>query len=202
MPPSNVGVPPGPQYPTTVKAYAQLVMKAWVNLQSSQLGDLTSPLVYEQLLEIPQPINMDWAFHRCDSYAASSSCMFINDDGDEKTLSISHELLGKPHAAIQTATDYTQYPADGIGYVKEFVAAWQNGNTNRMLKLSKQSVVNQVGNAPVNPTYPRPTCCGGGLLQVKVHWTGVNARFDVGTTLLGGPHAILDYDHQLVLVNP
>jgi hypothetical protein len=50
-----------------------------------------------------------------------------------------------------------------------------------------------VKSAPVNPTYPGPVCCGGGLLQVKVQWSGITARFDVGTTKLSGPNAIIDY---------
>jgi hypothetical protein len=31
------------------------------------------------------------------------------------------------------------------------------------------------------------------LLQVKVQYSGITSRFDVGTTKLGGPNAILDF---------
>jgi hypothetical protein len=116
-----------------------------------------------------------------------------NADGDLLTLRISHPLLGQAHAAIEVSLDKTEYPADGIAYVKEFVAAWQFGNTARMLRLSTPGVVAAVKTPPVSPTYPAPTCCGGGLLQVKVHWNGATARVDVGTTKLGGPNAIVGY---------
>jgi hypothetical protein len=55
--------------------------------------------------------------------------------------------------------------------------------------------------APVNPTYPTPTCCGGDLLRVKVSWSSKFATFDVRTTLLGAPNAILDYDLELGLTS-
>ena len=180
-------------FPGTAKAYAQAVVTAWKQGQVNTLGSLTTPGVQEQLLEIPQPLNDAWSYLRCDGTAGSSYCLFVNADGDELTLRISHPLLGKAHAATEVTLDLTAYPADGVAYVKEFVAAWQIGNTTRMLKLSKPSVVDQLGTAPVNPSYPEPDCCGGGLLQVKVAWAATSVRFDVGTTLLGEPHAIVGY---------
>lgn len=187
-------------YPSTARAYAEAVVKAWKQGQINTLGDLTTPEVQEQLMEIPEPLNDDWVYLRCDGTAGSSYCMFTNDNGDELTLRISHQLLSKAHAAVEVKLDLTVYPLDGITYVKEFVGAWQIGNTTRMLKLSKQSVVDEVGSIPQHtPTYPKPDCCGGGLLQVKVNWKSSTSRFDVGTTLLGGPNAIVGYDYELWL---
>jgi hypothetical protein len=138
-------------------------------------------------------VNDNWTYLRCDGTAGSSYCSFTNADGDQLTLRVSHPLLGKAHAAIEVSLDKTEYPSEGVAYVKEFVAAWQFGNTARMLKLSTPGVVAAVKAPPVSPTYPEPTCCGGGLLQVKVHWSGATARFDVGTTKLSGPNAIVGY---------
>jgi hypothetical protein len=180
-------------FPATAQAYAEAVVAAWKQGKINVLGSLTTPGVQEQMLEIPEPLNDAWTFLRCDGTAGSSYCLFANADGDELTLRISHALLGQAHAAIEVKLDQTEYPDEGVAYVKEFVGAWQVGNTWRMLKLSKQSVVDQLGTAPVNPSYPEPVCCGGGLLQVKVQWAGSSVRFDVGTTLLGGPHAIVGY---------
>jgi hypothetical protein len=180
-------------FPTTAKAYATAVVAAWTQDHINTLGSLTTPGVQEQLLEIPQPLDDAWSHLRCDGTAGSSYCTFANADGDQLTLRISHSLLGKPHAAIEVTLDLTEYPMDGLKYVKEFVGAWQIGNTARMLKLSKQSIVDQLGAAPVSPSYPAPVCCGGGLLQVTVNWSGSSVRFDVGTILLGGPHAIVGY---------
>jgi hypothetical protein len=197
-PSSPAPVPSGPGnlvalFPATPKAYATAVINAWTQDHINTLGSLTTPEVQEQILEIPQPLDDAWSYLRCDGTAGSSYCTFANADGDEFTLRISHLLLGKPHAAIEVMLDLTEYPNDGLAYVKEFVAAWQIGNTARMLKLSKPSIVDQLGAAPVSPSYPAPVCCGGGLLQVTVKWTASSVRFDVGTTLLGDPHAIVGY---------
>lgn len=194
--PAPTGSAPGnlvALFPTTPKAYATAVIAAWTQDHINTLGSLTTAQVQEQILEIPQPLDDAWSYLRCDGTAGSSYCTFANADGDEFTLRISHSLLGKPHAAIEVMLDLTQYPADGLAYVKKFVAAWQIGNTARMLKLSKQSIVDQLGAAPVSPSYPAPVCCGGGLLQVTVKWNATSVRFDVGTILLGGPHAIVGY---------
>jgi hypothetical protein len=183
-----------PTYPATAKAYAEAVLAAWKDKQTATLGDLTTPMVQEQILEIPGPPPQDWTHVRCDGAAGSSYCVFFNSDGDEITLRISNQLLGQAHAATQVTLDVPEYPSDGIEYVKEFVAAWKNSNKPRMLLLSKPSVVNLLGTAPAaNPTYPAPVCCGGGLLQVVANFGGNTMTFDVGTTLLGMPHAIIGY---------
>src|SRR5262249_41469741 len=151
--------------------------------------------VQDEILDQLPTVNDQWTFLRCDGTAGSSYCSFTNAGGDLLTLRISHALLSKAHAAIEFTLDRTTFPADGVAYVKEFVQAWQFGNPPRMLALSPPAVVAKVKQPPTNPTSPAPTCCGGGLLQVKVNWAGLGtpARFDVGTTKLGGPNAILDY---------
>jgi hypothetical protein len=82
-----------------------------------------------------------------------------------------------------------------VDYVKEFVAAWQKGNKARMNALALTEVVTYANatSPPTSPSYPAPTCCGGGLLQVVVHWDSKEVTFDVGTTKLGGKDAIVGY---------
>jgi len=104
---------------------------------------------------------------------------------------ISNLLLGQPDAAVDVFLDKTQYPNDAVLYVKEFIKAWQFGNTAR---ISSPAVVNKVPSTPpTSVTYLPLDCCGGGLAQVKVKIGNATARFDAGTMKLGGPHAILDY---------
>jgi hypothetical protein len=187
-----------PSYPGTTETYSKAVVSAWTQDQPATLGSLTTTATRDQILDLLPTVNANWSYLRCDGTAGSSYCSFTNADGDLLTLRISHALLGKAHAAIEVSLDVTEYPADGVAYVKEFVAAWQFGNPARMLKLSGPAVMakvkTQVKAPPASPTYPAPTCCGGGgLLQVKVVWSGVTGRFDVGTTMLGGPNAIVDY---------
>jgi hypothetical protein len=192
------GVDPGPTdisptYPDNAEAYAKAVVAAWVADQPRSLGALTSPAAQAQILALLPTVNDQWTFGRCDGTAGSSYCSFTNADGDVLTVRITHSLLSKAHAAIEASLDKTVYPNDGVSYVKAFVGAWQTGNTARMLKLSSPAIVATVKTPPSNPSYPAPTCCGGGLLQVKVVWSNTTHRFDVGTTKLGGPNAIVDY---------
>ena len=193
------GVPePGPTdispiYPSTAEAYSKAVVTAWIHDDPSWLGALTTPEVNDDILDLLPSVNDQWTYLRCDGTAGSSYCSFTNAYGDLLIIRITHSLLGQAHAAIEASLDRTEYPKDGVAYVKEFVAAWQFGNTARMLRLNSPAVVAKVKTAPVSPTYPSPVCCGGGLLQVKVQYSGITSRFDVGTTKLGGPNAILDF---------
>lgn len=184
-----------PNYPSTPEAYSKAVVAAWVQDQPVTLASLTDGDTNTAVTDLLPTVNDQWTYMRCDGTAGSSYCSFANVNGDLFILRITHSLLSKAHAAIEGNLDRTEYPNDGTAYVKEFVAAWQFGNTARMLVLSTPAVAAKVKQAPSSPTYPPATCCGGGLLQVKVHWTGLgsSALFDVGTTKLGGPHAILDY---------
>jgi hypothetical protein len=191
-----------PTYPDTAEAYAQEVLEAWAGDQPSWLQALTTEAVYYGIVDLNASPNDEWALLRCDGAAGSSYCSFTNADGDVLTLRISNQLLGQAHAATDVTLEKTVYPNDSVLYVKEFVEAWQFGNTARMLKLSSPAVVNKVPDTPpTSVTYLPLDCCGGGLAQVKVKIGNPTARFDVGTTLLGEPNAILDYAVEFGLTN-
>src|SRR5262245_3488918 len=81
-------------YPTDAQAYAEAILSAWRLHQLTRLGDLTTALVQEQIIEIPGPPNMNWTYHRCDGTAGSSYCEFFNANGDAIVLRITHSLLG------------------------------------------------------------------------------------------------------------
>lgn len=99
---TKTSTPPiAPAYPQNAKAYAEAVIAAWKNHKIDRLGDLTTPEVQEQLLEIPGPPNMDWTYIMCDGAAGSSYCQFQNADGDKLTLKVVNQYLGKAHAVGQ-----------------------------------------------------------------------------------------------------
>lgn len=186
-----------PTYPDDAEAYAQEVMEAWGGDSASWLEALTAEEVYYGIADLNASPYDPWELLRCDGAAGSSYCSFTNPDGDLITLRISHQLLGAAHAATEVTLEKTVYPNDSVLYVKEFVEAWQFGNTARMIKLSSPAVVNKVPDTPpTTVTYLPLDCCGGGLAQVRVKIGNPTARFDVGTTKLGGPNAILDYAVQ------
>lgn len=189
------------RYPSTAEAYATAVIKAWAGDDPAWLQALTSDAVYFGIFDLDASPYDQWTFLRCDGAAGSSYCSFANPDGDVLTLRISNLLLGQADAAVDVFLDKTVYPNDAVLYVKEFVTAWQFGNTARMLTLSSPAVVNKVpSTAPTSVTYLPLDCCGGGLAQVKVKIGNPTATFDVGTTKLGGPNAILDYSVEFGLL--
>jgi len=55
-----------PSYPVTARAYAESVLAAWKQKQIERLGDLATPEVQEQIIEIPGPPNQSWTYQRCD----------------------------------------------------------------------------------------------------------------------------------------
>src|SRR5690606_7074771 len=170
----------GPTYPDTVEGYAQAVIQAWAGDDPSWLQALTTEAVYYGIVDLNTSPYDEWTLLRCDGTAGSSYCSFFNPDGDVLILRISHQLLGQAHAATDVTLDKTLYPNDSVLYVKEFVKAWQFGNTARMLKLSSPAVVNKVPDTPpTSVTYLPLDCCGGGLAQVKVKIGNPTARFDV-----------------------
>lgn len=189
-PPEIFGYP----YPNTAQGYAEQVMQAWAAGDGNRLWLLTTEAAYHGIVDLNASPNDEWTLLRCDGTAGSSYCSYTNPDGDLLTLRISHQLLGQAHATTDVTLEKTVYPKDPVLYVKEFIKAWQFGNTARMLKLSSPAVVDKVPDtAPTSVTYLPLDCCGGGLAQVKVKIGNATARFDVGTIKLGGPNAILDY---------
>lgn len=101
MPQTSSAPPEGPSYPDTAEGYAKAVVARWVAKDLDGLAELTTAQVHEQLIEIPGPLDMDWAFQMCDGTAGSSYCHFRNDPGDVLILRISHGKLEAAHGAVE-----------------------------------------------------------------------------------------------------
>lgn len=188
--------PPAPAYPSSAKAYAQAILAAWPS-NVTKLGTLTSPLVQEQILEIPGPINQNWHYSRCDGAAGSSYCVFFNDPGDAITLKISNSLLGKAHAGVEVLFDQVTFPTDPVEYTKEFIGAWQDGNTYRMKILSNQTEVSYFTH--YTPPAPGTDACfsGGaaGSQYVRIYnGDGLEYLLRLTSATLGKPHAIAGHN--------
>lgn len=99
--PTKAPATSAPRYPASARDYAWAVVRAWVAKELDRLGELTTPQVHEQLIEIPGPPDTDWALQRCDGAAGSQYCRFINADGDVLTLRVSSALLGSARATVE-----------------------------------------------------------------------------------------------------
>ncbi|HEX6873993.1 MAG TPA: hypothetical protein VF163_23070, partial [Micromonosporaceae bacterium] len=200
--PTMVTLPkPAPTFPATARAYAEATVAAWASDNLNRLSELTTPGVHEQFIEIPGNLDTDWIYYRCDGAAGSTYCTLRNGDGDSVTLRVSNQYLGKAHAVAGLTADLTTYPSNGEAYASAFVRAWAAGNTPRMRALAKPDVVVAVNNNHQNRpqgTYLLSTVGehgGAGLLivHVSINEGSVAFTLDVGTTLLGTPHAIIGY---------
>jgi hypothetical protein len=184
---------PGSDYPNTAQAYAEAIIDAtWLDPDLDLLFDLTTPVVSEQLVEIPQPLDLDWHFEECRSADPDWVCVFDNDDGDRLALSIRKSLLGEAHAGVEVSLDPTEYPDTAVPYVREFVDAWRGGNEYRMSKLATSAVIGFV-DGKTTPASGYLACGDGaaGSTYVRVYGGGgPEYVFQVTNGKLGDPDAI------------
>ncbi len=184
----------------TARVYSEWVLAAREQKQIEWLGDLTTPEVQEQIIEIPGPPNQDWTYQLCDGAAGSTYCAFINSDGDVMTLRITNALLGKAHAAVEVKLDPTVYSSDVIEYVKSFVEAWRNANTKRMLALSNQTEVDFFTHYTAPQTYQVCAFKVVATWQVRIHNSdGLDYIVKIADASLGKPHAISSHIHPVPL---
>jgi hypothetical protein len=200
--PTTPPPPAGPGYPTTARAYAEATVAAWSGHNLDRLADLTTAGVHEQFVEIPGQLRTDWLFLNCDGAAGSNYCTLRNGDGDTVRLRVVNQYLGGPDAVRELVANLTTYPANGETYAREFVRAWATGNTPRMRALARPDVVVAVNNAYQD----RPTGTwalgangehgGAGLLivEIDINEGAIHYSLHVGTTLLGGKHAVVGYE--------
>lgn len=184
--------PPPPEYPGTARAYAEAVLAAWDATDVNRLGDLSTPEVQEQLMEVPMPIDMDWHYSRCGSVAPDWECVFHNSDGDRQTITIKASLLGKAHAAIAVTLDLTEFPGVAVTYAREFVDAWRDGNRWRMLRLANDDVAEELA-GDTEPAAGYVACgdAAAGSTYVRIYGGGgPEYVLRVNNAALGHPDAI------------
>lgn len=176
-------------YPDTARAYAEAVVDAWAAADLERLAELATAQVHDQIIQIPGPPPHDWTFIRCEDDAY---CGFYNSDGDQFIMHVQPPALGEPHAVDRVQFTVTTYPDDHLDYLAEFVTAWQSGNTARMHQLARPEVVEVYQQRQPGPVTDYGAAGGGGGLAIVVV-TGVGFEIEthIGTTLLGGPQALI-----------
>jgi hypothetical protein len=188
-PPSPDAPPAESPFPDTPREYAEAVIAAWHAPDPDRLAELTTAVVHDQIISIPGPPPADWTWIQCDNVAY---CTFYNSAGDYLALQVPVASLGAPHAAAQVAFTQTTYPHDHLDYLKEFTAAWLNGNVARMHQLARPEVVQVYQDRSAAPVANYGLAGGGGGLSIViVTGPGFEVETHIGTTLLGGPQAII-----------
>jgi hypothetical protein len=186
-------------YPATAQAYGQKTLTAWGAIDVQTLSDLTTADAQAQLNALVIPPNQPWNFQTCDGAAGSTYCAYASNDGDVITLRMVNSVLGKAHAVAEVKFDPTVYATDATGYVKEFIEAWRDGNTRRMLALSSQAEVDYFTHFTPPDTY---VVCGlrsGDVWSERIYnAAGLNYVVKVADPVLGNRHAITGHVDPVV----
>ncbi|HEX6870135.1 MAG TPA: hypothetical protein VF163_03465 [Micromonosporaceae bacterium] len=133
-----------PYFPKDAKAYAQELLKAWAAKNYTRLNQLAIQSTVQQIRDsvnsggVP---NSQWTNISCGAAdTGSTSCLFRNAHGDVATIKLNNTQLGFPTAATEAMLERTVYPSDPGSYAATFMSAWQEGNTQRMARLSSSSI--------------------------------------------------------------
>ncbi|MCP2326873.1 hypothetical protein HDA40_005380 [Hamadaea flava] len=175
--------------PTTAKGYAQALLSAWGNKNSSRLDLLANQATVQQIKDNGYP-NADWTYIDCTASGETSECVFRNAHGDEVLVSLVNTQLGHPTAATQALLSRTTYPSDAGAYVGAFLSAWQNGNQQRMARLGSSSVTSALKGKTVPSGYT--TSVSGSTVRIEQLPAGAGPTFvfTVVSGNLGKAHAI------------
>jgi len=136
------GGPATPTYPKNAKDYAQALLLAFGKNDKTRVGQLAAQAAVLQLAS-HTGLDPNWTVHvSCQADGGSHTrCVFRNAHGDEASVRVANAQLGAPTAVVEALIDRTTYPASASSYASTFALAWQNGNTERMRRLSSSSVV-------------------------------------------------------------
>jgi len=126
-------------YPTTAKGYAQALLTAWANKNSSRIDQLAIQSAVQQIKDNGYP-NSQWTYINCDASGETTSCIFRNAHGDEVLLTLTTTQIGHPTAVTQALLSRTSYPSNASDYVGAFIQAWRMGNLQRMTRLANSTV--------------------------------------------------------------
>ncbi|MFD0592590.1 hypothetical protein ACFQZ4_08505 [Catellatospora coxensis] len=182
-----------PTFPKTAKDYGLAALAAWASGSKSKLDQYAVQAAVSQFMGHGKP-NSQWTTLNCSAAGSGrTACDYRNAHGDDTKLTMDDTQLGHPTAVVDVFVNRTQYPADAAGYVGFFMAAWGDGNKQRMTRFSSTSIANMfTGKTPPTGSQTEATQ-NGSTWTVRV--TGLplgsgNWTFTVSGGKLGGGNAI------------
>ncbi|MEV0461207.1 hypothetical protein [Catellatospora methionotrophica] len=182
-----------PSFPTTAKDYGLATLAAWASGSKSKLDQYAVQAAVAQFMGHGKP-NTQWSNLNCEvSGSGRTACNYRNAHGDDARLTMEDTQLGHPTATVDVFLNRTDYATNAAGYVGYFMAAWGDGNKQRMARFSSSSIANMFsGKTPPTGSQTEATQ-NGGTWTVKV--TGLplgsgNWTFTVSGGKLGNGNAI------------
>ncbi|MDT5026778.1 MAG: hypothetical protein QOE61_3204 [Micromonosporaceae bacterium] len=173
----NGGASIAPTYPKDAKAYVQELLKAMAQPNYARISQLAVQSAVQQIKDSingngGNP-NSQWPYLNCVTGTGpnQSTCVARNSHGDELTVKLNQPQLGFPTAVIEAPLSRTRYPATPTDYVNALLSAYEEGNQQRMVRLSNDTVKSkitctfgkQIGSTPIDGTYSKVTVNGLGV---------------------------------------
>lgn len=133
-----------PVYPKDPKAYVQELQKAMAKPDYTRLNQLAIQSAVQQIkdsITAGGNPNSQWPYLNCIANTGNNqaTCVSRNSHGDEMTVKLNQSQLGFPTAVTEAQLIRTEYPNDPGSYASAFLNAWQQGNQQRMARLSSDS---------------------------------------------------------------
>lgn len=137
------------QYPSTARAYAEALLRAWAKPDYDRLSELGTPATVQQIrdsITYGGNPNADWTYISCGASQTygSTDCVFRNSHGDQATITLIDAQVGYHNAVTAALLDRTEYPSSPVSYVTTLLTARADGNNHRVIRLSNQTVANRV----------------------------------------------------------
>jgi hypothetical protein len=136
-----------PTYPSDAKSYGFAFLQALAQGDQNRLKSLAVNGAVAQVTDgFYNNLNSHWAYQSCGpdgnypTDTTKTNCVYINDNGDVITVEINKSQLGGAAAVMSALLDKTTYPSDPGQYTTEMLTAFENGNINRVLRLSNSGV--------------------------------------------------------------
>ncbi|GIG00477.1 hypothetical protein [Catellatospora citrea] len=182
-----------PTFPKSAKDYGLAALAAWASGSKSKLDQYAVQAAVAQFMGHGKP-NSQWSNLNCEAAGSGrTACNYRNAHGDDARLTMEDTQLGHPTATVDVFLNRTQYPTDAAGYVGFFMAAWGDGNKQRMTRYASSSIANMfTGKTPPTGSQTNATQSGS-TWTVQVNGLPVgsgNWTFTVNGSKLGGGNAI------------
>jgi hypothetical protein len=140
----------GTSYPRNARPYAQHLLQAWGARDDDRIAQLTNDAARQQIKDsvdtggVP---NTQWTHIRCGPSTTATGytdCLFRNAHGDEAQITLNNARLGQPTAVTVAGLQRTEYPSAPVQYVTALLMAKEEGNQQRVLRLSNGTVASQL----------------------------------------------------------
>jgi hypothetical protein len=166
----------GGGYPKDAKGYVQELVKAMAKPDYVRISQLAVQSAVQQIKDSVTAggnPNTQWPYVACTANTGpnQSTCVARNTHGDQLTVKLNQLQLGFPTAVLEAPLDRTTYPNNPGDYANAVVYAYVQGNQQRMVRLSSDTVASKIkcdfgkmtSTAQLDGTYTKVTMDGVGV---------------------------------------